>query len=73
MKLGQLTIEEFVNKSINLQSYVPYLKADKAKIYRLISCLPQSYKDKIEFNMQNYGQSDKKGKIMFTIQTKIRT
>ena len=32
LKLGQLTIEEYVNKFLNLLRYVPYIKAEKAKV-----------------------------------------
>ena len=51
MRLGQLTMEEFVTKFVNLQRYVPYLKDEKTKVYRFISCLPPAYKDNIEFDM----------------------
>ena len=44
-------MEELVTKFVNLQCYVPYLNDEKAKIYQFISCLPSSYKDKIEFDM----------------------
>ena len=36
---------------MNLQHYVPYLKEKKAKVYRFMSCLPQTYNEKIEFEM----------------------
>ena len=31
LKLGQLTIEEYVNKFLDLLRYVPYIKVEKAK------------------------------------------
>jgi hypothetical protein len=32
LQLGQLTIEEFVNKFLELLRYVPYIKYEKIKI-----------------------------------------
>ena len=53
LRLGQFTMEEFVTKFVNLQCYIPYLKDEKEKVYRFISCLPLAYKDKIEFDKPN--------------------
>ena len=46
-------MEEFVTKFVNLQCYVPYLREEKSRVYRFISCLPSAYKEKIEFDMPN--------------------
>jgi len=35
---------------LKLLRFVPYIKEDKVMIHWLLSCLPQSYKDKIEFD-----------------------
>ena len=45
-----MSIEDSIIKFLNLQKYVPYLKEDKAKFQRFISCLPQFYKDKLEYD-----------------------
>jgi hypothetical protein len=50
LKLGQLTIEEYVNKFLDLLRYVPYIKAEKAKVQRFISGLPKDYRNRIEFD-----------------------
>jgi hypothetical protein len=50
LKLGQLTIEEYVNKFLDLLRYVPYIKAEKAKAQRFISGLPKEYRNRIEFD-----------------------
>ena len=50
LKLGQMTMEEYVNKFLNLSRYVKYIWDDKVKIQRFINVIPQSYKDKIEFD-----------------------
>jgi hypothetical protein len=43
LKLGQLTIEEYVNKFLDLLRYVPYIKAEKVKEQCFISGLPKEY------------------------------
>jgi hypothetical protein len=50
LKLGQLTMEEYVNKFLDLLRYVPYIKAEKAKAQRFISGLPKEYRNRIEFD-----------------------
>jgi hypothetical protein len=50
LKLGQLTIEEYVKKFLDLLRYVPYIKAEKAKVQRFISILPKDYQNRIEFD-----------------------
>jgi hypothetical protein len=50
LKLGQLIIEEYVNKFLELLRYVPYIKDEKVKVQRIISGLPQTYRNRIEFN-----------------------
>jgi hypothetical protein len=53
LRSGQLTIEEYINKFLELIRYVPYIKYEKVKVQRYISGLPQSYQDKIEFYKPN--------------------
>jgi hypothetical protein len=50
LKLGQLTIDEYINKFLDMMRYVPYIKDEKVKMKRFISLLPQSYRDKIDFD-----------------------
>ena len=50
LKLGQLTMEEYANKLLELLRYVRYIKDDKVKIQHFLSGLPQAYKDIIEFD-----------------------
>jgi hypothetical protein len=50
LKLGQLTMEEYVNKFLDLLRYVPYIKAEKAKAQCFISGLPKEYRNRIEFD-----------------------
>jgi hypothetical protein len=50
LKLGQLTIEEYVSRFLELLRYVPYIKAEKEKVQRFISGLPKDYQNRIEFD-----------------------
>ena len=50
LRLGQLTMEEYANKFLELLRYVMYIRDDKVKIQCFLSGFPQSYKDKIDFH-----------------------
>jgi len=66
LKLGQYTIDYFVNKFMSLLRYVPYLKEKKAKIQRFINCLPFSYKERIEFDQpKTMDKTIRKAKLYF--------
>ena len=43
-------MEEYANKFSDLLRYVKYIIDNKVNIQRFISGLPQSYKDRIEFD-----------------------
>ena len=43
-------MEEYANKFLELLRYVWYIRDDKVKIQRFLSGIPQSYKDRIEFD-----------------------
>ena len=66
-------MEEFVTKFLNLQRYVSYLKDEKTKVYRFISCLPPAYKEKIEFEMpKTMDDAIKKAKLCYHLfKTKV--
>ena len=38
LRLGQLTIDEFVTKFTNLLRYVSYIREEKAKVQRFLNC-----------------------------------
>ena len=50
LKLGQLTMEEYANKFLELLRYVRCIRDDKVKIQHFLSGLPEFYKDRIEFD-----------------------
>ena len=43
-------MEEYASKFLELLIYVRYIKYEKVKIQCFVSGLPQSYKDRIEFD-----------------------
>ena len=43
-------MEEYANKFLELLRYVRYIRDDKVKIQHFLSGIPQSYKDRIEFD-----------------------
>jgi hypothetical protein len=50
LRLRQMTMDDLINKFLELLIFVPYIKEDTVKIQRFLMCLPQSYKDIIEFD-----------------------
>ena len=50
LNLGQLTIDKYINKFLELVRYVPYIKDERENMQRFISGLPQSFQDRIEFD-----------------------
>jgi hypothetical protein len=45
-----MTMDDLINKFLELFIFVPYIKEGKVKIQRFLIFLPRSYKDKIEFD-----------------------
>jgi hypothetical protein len=43
-------LDEYINKFLELISYVSYIKDEKVKMERFMSGLPQSFQDIIEFD-----------------------
>jgi hypothetical protein len=50
LKLGQLTIDEYISKFLELLRYLPYIKEEKAKMQRFLNGIPQSFRDRVEFD-----------------------
>jgi hypothetical protein len=50
LKLGQLTMENYVNIFLELLRYVPYIKDEKVKMQHFLSGMPQYFQDWIEFD-----------------------
>ena len=72
LRLGMLSMEDFVTKIVNLQRYVPYLRDENDRVYRFISCLPLTYKEKIEFDMSKIvDEAIRKSKLCYHLFKKI--
>jgi hypothetical protein len=54
LRLGKMAMDDLINKFLDLLRFVTYIKEDKVNIQRLLSCIPQSYKDIIEFDNPKY-------------------
>jgi hypothetical protein len=50
LKLGKLTIEEYVSRFLDFLRYVPYIKEENVKVQWFISGLPKDYQNRIEFD-----------------------
>jgi hypothetical protein len=53
LKLGQLTMDDYVKRFLEILRYVPYIEYYKVKIQCLLSGFPQSFYDIIEFDEPN--------------------
>ena len=61
-----MTMEDLINKFMDLLRFVPYIKEEKVKVQRFLSWLPQSYKDQIEFdNPKTLDEVLRKGILCF--------
>ena len=49
LRLGQMTMDEYIMKFTSLLRYIPYLRDEKAKVQRFLSILPTHMKKLIEF------------------------
>ena len=66
LKLGQMTMEDLINKFLDLLRFVPYIKEEKVKVRQFLSCLPQPYKNYIEFyNPKTLDEVLRKERICF--------
>ena len=50
LKLGQMTMEDLINKFLDLLRFMAYIKKEKVKFQQLLSFMPQSYIYRIEFD-----------------------
>ena len=50
LRLGQMTMEDYANKFLEILRYVRHITDDKVQIQHFLSGLPQAYKERIEFD-----------------------
>ena len=66
LNLSQMSIEDLINKFLDLLQFVPYIKEEKVKVQRFLSCFPWYFKDKIEFdNPKTFDEALRKERLCF--------
>ena len=50
LRLGNMTMDEYVKKFLDLMRYVTCINEEKVKIQRFLSGLPSFYKDRIQYD-----------------------
>jgi len=66
LRLGQMTMDEFITKFTSLLRYVPYIREEKAKMHRFIGSLPLFMKEHLEFdNSKTMDEVIRKARICY--------
>eukprot|EP00253_Pinus_taeda_P032718 PITA_32718 len=66
LRLGQQTMDEFINRFTSLLHYVPYIKEEKAKVQRFMSSLPAYIRERNEFdNPRTMDEAIRKARIFY--------
>ena len=66
LRVGQMTMEDLINKFLYLLRFVPYIKEEKVKVQTFLSFFPRAYKDWIEFeNPKNLDEVLRKERLCF--------
>eukprot|EP00253_Pinus_taeda_P016580 PITA_16580 len=66
LRLGQQSMDEFINCFTSLLRYVPYIKEEKAKVQRFVSSLPAYIRERIEFdNPRTMDEAIRKARICY--------
>eukprot|EP00253_Pinus_taeda_P007905 PITA_07905 len=66
LRLGQQSMDEFINRFTSLLRYVPYIKEEKAKVQRFVSSLPSYIRERIEFdNPRTMDEAIRKARICY--------
>ena len=64
LKLGSMSMKELSSKFLSLLRYVPYIIDENPKIHKFLSCLPISFKERIEFdNRRNVHEVIRKARL----------
>ena len=51
LRTGSMTMDDFINRFLDMLHYVPYIKDKKVKIQQFLGCLPPNFRERIEFEM----------------------
>eukprot|EP00253_Pinus_taeda_P003721 PITA_03721 len=66
LRLGQQSMDEFINRFTSVLRYVPYIKEEKAKVQRFVSSLPTYIRERIEFdNPRTMDEAIRKARICY--------
>eukprot|EP00253_Pinus_taeda_P010864 PITA_10864 len=66
LRLGQQSMDEFINHFTSLLRYVPYIKEEKAKVQRFVSSLLAYIRERIEFdNPKTMDEAIRKARIYY--------
>eukprot|EP00253_Pinus_taeda_P005458 PITA_05458 len=66
LRLGQQSMDEFINRFTSLLRYVPYIKEEKGKVQRFVSSLPAYIRERIEFdNPRTMDEAIRKARICY--------
>ena len=66
IRLGQMTMDNYVTKFTSLLRYVPYLREEKAKVQRFLSSLPSHMRERIDFvNPQTMDEAIQKARMCY--------
>ena len=49
--IGSMTMDDFINRILDLLHYVSYIKVEKVKLHQFLGCLPPNFREWIEFYM----------------------
>ena len=51
LRMGSMTMDDFIDRFLDLLHYVPYIVEKKVKIQYFLGCLPPMFWERIEFDM----------------------
>jgi len=66
LRLGQMSMDDIINKFLDILILLPCIKEDKVKIQSFLSYLPQYYKEKIELdNLKSLNEVFRKERMCY--------
>ena len=66
LRLGNMTMDEYVKKFLDLMRYVACINEEKINIQRFLSGLPSFYRDRIQYDEPNsFKETIRKAKHMY--------
>ena len=50
LRMGSMTMDDFIKIFLDLLHYLPYIKDKRVKIHHFLGCLPPTFQERIEFD-----------------------